>query len=219
MRTRKSKVKQKGGKPIASGGYGCVFELDDPKLVGKINFVEPMWMEHEGMTFERFMGLQRAIRTIDPNERYFITIREAKPIKVTDEKVQECYTDWAKKATEGSIENYKDKKLSTLNYYTMTRVQPTNVAAWSELQWQHALTGMNLLHDYNICHNDIHAGNFGLKDGNPVYIDMDGASYAASPSLVDQEGVKRFALYNTIQPDILNFEKMFKKYWKSSKNK
>lgn len=76
----------------------------------------------------------------------------------------------------------------------MTRVQPTDVDLWSESQWQHALTGMNLLHDYNICHNDIHAGNFGLKDGNPVYIDIDGAS----PSLVDQEGVKRFALYNRI---------------------
>lgn len=214
MRTRKSKVKQKGGKPIASGGYGCVFELDDPTLVGKINFIEPMWMEHEGMTFERFMGLQSAICTIDPDERYFITVIDAKPIKVTDKKVQECYTDWARKATEGSIENYKAKNQDELTYYTMTRVQPTNVELWSESQWQHALHGMNMLHKNNICHNDIHAGNFGLKDGNPVYIDMDGASYAAMPSLVNQEGVKRFALYNTIQPDILNFGKMFKKYWK-----
>lgn len=218
MGTRKSKVKrrtQKGGKSIASGGYGCVFELDTHELVGKINFVEPMWMEH-GMTFKNFMDLQRAVREIDPDERYFITIRDAIEVSVTDDRVKECYKDWASKATARSIENYIAKKLSTLTYYTMTRVQPTNVAEWSESQWKHALEGMNLLHRNNICHNDIHPGNFGLKDGDPVYIDMDGASYAAMPSLVDQKGVIRFALYNTIQPDILNFGKMFKKYWENS---
>lgn len=66
-------------------------------------------MEHEGMTFERFMCLQSAIRSIDPNERYFITIRDAIDVSVTDNKVQECYTDWARKVTERSIENYKAK--------------------------------------------------------------------------------------------------------------
>jgi hypothetical protein len=213
-KTRKSK--QKGGVTIASGGYGCVFEID-ANTVGKINFVEPMWMEHDGMTFDKFMAIQSAIRAIDPDEKYFITIRDATVINVNDDRVKECFANWATKASPVSIRKFKNAAPSTVTYYSMTRVEPTNVRDWSEAQWRHALAGMNLLHKNNICHHDIHAGNFGLKGGMPVYIDMDGAGYAREPSLsINRNGVKDLALYDTIETDTLNFRKMLEKSQKAS---
>jgi hypothetical protein len=210
----------KAGEVIASGGYGCVIGISD-KEVGKVNFEDAMWTEHEGSTQDEFMRIQKAIKELDPTEKYFITTTKIvnldlhKP-SLTVQNVKECFKHWMnnRSRTERQLVRADGKfRSNSLQMYVQTRVNPTDFTTWNEHQWNHALDGMKLLHKHNICHNDIHGGNFGEKNGMPVYIDMDGAYWERplSLSFSKSRGITLNNYENKYQ-DIRGFDRMVKEF-------
>lgn len=207
----------KAGEVIASGGYGCVIGISE-KEVGKVNFKDAMWTEHEGATQDEFMRIQNAIKELDPTEKHFITTTKIVKIdlhkqSLTVRNVKGCFVNWQKKQSRSDVLRAEEKfKSNSLQMYVQTRVNPTDFMTWNENQWNHALAGMQLLHKHNICHNDIHGGNFGEKNGMPVYIDMDGAYWERPLSL--EFSKSRGLLLRTYEnryQDIRGFERMVKK--------
>ena len=165
-----------GGAVVATGGYGCVFTYMHKNLgdcVGKVNFIEPMWMENEDASPEKFRAIQNKIFSLDPKENYFITVRDIVKFSSTHEDISKCVALYNEK---WKGRNIKFKKGQILDAYIQRRVDSAPpISEWTPEQKQHAFNGMQLLHMNNLCHNDISLQNFGFRNGLPVYIDMDGA--------------------------------------------
>jgi len=165
-----------GGAVVATGGYGCVFTYMHKTLgdcVGKVNFIEPMWMENEDASPEKFRAIQNKIFRLDPKENYFITVRDIVKFSSTHQDILKCLKDYNER-WEGR--NIKFKKEQILDAYIQRRVDPAPpISECTPEQKEPALNGMKLLHANNLCHNDIALQNFGFRNGLPVYIDMDGA--------------------------------------------
>ena len=163
---KKKSYKIRGGEVLGRGGYGCVIEIDE-KTVGKINYGNfPMYEEFGIKSLKEFMTIQQTIHSSDPSEKYFITTREVKQMNKNDPRIFDC------------VEN-DNKQVDFYDVFLQSKVEkPPSVYKWSELQINHAISGLKLLHTTGFVHNDVSKNNFGFKNDMPVYIDMDGASYA-----------------------------------------
>jgi hypothetical protein len=202
---------------LGLGGYGCVFEFNDPKyagFAGKINIVgSPMWSEGEVgeiRTENQFQIYQKQILSLDPKEKYFIPIREIiymdknyPPIKRCIEKYREKHSDRRRKPA---------LIPDLIAVYIQTKVDlAPPVKFWNYEQLNHALFGLKLLHSIGIAHNDVHAGNYGIKNGMPVLIDMDSA-WISNP-LIIQKFFWGFSMrsWGSTHEDIKAFKRMLER--------
>ena len=171
------------------------------EYVGKMQFFnEPMYLEW-GMSEKEFMSIQHEIHAMDPEEKYFIAVREIVHRKRTDPLLADCIALERPRAAVPSIYAiWVQRKIETS--------PPVN--EWTKEQRQHALDGMLLLHSRGIVHNDISVKNFGFRRGLPVYIDMDSASRALPVHIRHlRSGRYGIDLNQTREFDVNQFTKCF----------
>jgi serine/threonine protein kinase len=184
---RRKRTQLKGGEVISSGHYGCVFEIDK-KSVGKIQFMDINVYGDD----KTFLKIQERIFDIDKTEKYFITTRDIIRLKHDNPQVIECYENWKNGSASGftdisefHIENsIKIDPDYSFKVFVQTKVQqcyPPHL--WTLENKQHALRGLLMLHKIGFVHGDIKLENFGWKDGNPVYIDIDSARTPKTPEI------------------------------------
>lgn len=201
----------KGGNILGTGGYGCVFDYD-ANIVGKINFLDPMWMEDPNIeNYETFVRIQEKIHEIDPNENYFIPVRKIVAIPYNHPSIPECLYQWSLNASEKSFLKVQQKieKKESFEVYLQTKVDiAPEIKKWNLKQVRHAYLGLKLLHQNGICHHDISIGNFGFKNNLPVFIDMDGSGPCDDPILRVLDGKPKLSLANSACEDFEAFRKM-----------
>ena len=85
----------KGGTILGRGAEGCVLALNDTE-VAKVLFVTPWWKKR-GISNADFMRLQSKIRSLDPEEDFFIATKrfviaplETLPIEMQT-SIQSCW--------------------------------------------------------------------------------------------------------------------------------
>jgi len=164
---------------LGIGGYGCVFEFKEEKYegyAGKINLIgSPIWKEDDETRSEaQFLEYQKQILTLDPEEKYFIPIRQIILMNKNYPPIQKCIKKYIEehKKRERALPPIPDK----ISVYLQRKIEMAPpVKIWSAEQLNHALHGLTLLHSIGMSHNDVHQGNYGLRRGMPVLIDMDSA--------------------------------------------
>ena len=185
---RRKRTQLKGGEVISSGHYGCVFQIDE-KSVGKIQFRDVINVYEDDITF---LEIQKRIFDIDKAEKYFITTRDIIRLKHDNPQVIECYENWKygdalgyTDIFEAHIENLiKIDPDYSFKVFVQTKVQQCyDPRLWTLENKQHALRGLLLLHKIGLVHGDVKLENFGWKDGNPVYIDLDSARTPKTPKI------------------------------------
>jgi hypothetical protein len=197
---------------IASGGYGCTIRIDET-TVGKILFSDPIWKEYdENATDDDFMRVQTSIRALDPDETYFITIRDIRYLPY--DAVKDCVDNWLARMKDFRRKREEPRVRAQKQFpvYIQTAVDSdVHPETWTFEDFDHALTGLKRLHAHDLTHNDVHKGNFGMHNGHPVYLDMDSAWYARPLEIVRNRRYF-FPLYNTVVEDIVQFRNFCKEY-------
>jgi hypothetical protein len=191
-----------GGEILGIGNYGCVFDAANASgEVIKVNFIAPDWVR-QGVSPASFLEMQATLFSIDPSERYFITTKKIVDINIADfPTIRECWTLWLQNGQRDS----EELKRETFTAEFSTRVEKTDPKTWDDRQWQHALNGLNLLRKHSFVHGDIHAGNFGLRGGLPVFIDLD--KLAPAKKLLEFDRRKnKISLHNTLEHDVRMFQ-------------
>lgn len=191
---------------LGIGNNACVFSIQN--LAFKCNFITPTWKKNEDTNkkrnYKEFLQLQNKIKEIDIESKYFIPILHVTEMLSTYPPVQECLNKFNKKRRE-SEKNEVEWKI--VEIYIQQKVKPAPpVSEWSENQIRHAFQGLLYLHQNNICHTDIHIGNYGFDyKNNPVLIDMDSAWYETPLS---RNADKKINMKGTKYQDIQDFIKM-----------
>ena len=164
------------------------FQIDE-KSVGKIQFRDVINVYEDDITF---LEIQKRIFDIDKAEKYFITTRDIIRLKHDNPHVIECYENWKNGVASGftdSSELHIENSIKidpdySFKVFVQTKVQqcyPPHL--WTLENKQHALHGLLMLHKIGFVHGDVKLENFGWKDGNPVYIDLDSARTPKTPKI------------------------------------
>lgn len=191
---------------LGSGNYGCVFSISDDEVI-KVFFEQPPWAKtyEEGKEFAR---VQKAILAIDPENKYFVPTKKTIKLNLEDyPTITECWKQYLNRMDS----TFKPLEKKFFVGEIQTRAVPTNPRTWDDAQWQHVLDGLNLLHSNNFIHGDISEENFGLRNGMPVFIDMDFAASADNTLVYDTSRPKYLALKKTLFDDIKSFEYVLEK--------
>jgi hypothetical protein len=193
---------------LGVGNSACVYSVGD--LAFKVNFITPTWKRDEDLLHKRdsqeFMNLQKKILDMDPFQQYFCPILDIKTMDSEYPPIQQCLQKFNERQiimgrpiqTPSEVEIYIQKKV----------IKAPPLQQWSKEQLEHALQGLFLLHKHDICHTDIHIGNYGLHRNLPVLIDMDSAWYAKPFKVGGHRGSLTIKTKGTKYEDLKQFKNM-----------
>lgn len=195
-------------KILGVGNSACVYSVGD--LAFKVNIITPTWKRDEESsnprTSQEFFDLQKKIKEKDPEQQYFCPILDIKRMDSKYPPIQQCLQKFNQRQISigrpiknpSEVEVYMQRKVSS--------APPINL--WSREQLEHALQGLFLLHNLDICHTDIHIGNYGLHRNLPVLIDMDSAWYAKPLKVGGHRGSLTIKTKGTKYEDLKQFKNM-----------
>lgn len=205
---------------LGIGGYGCVFEFLEPKYkgyAGKINLAgTPMWKEDELLdgilrSEAQFLNYQKQILDLDPEEKYFVPIIEIIYMDKNYPPIKKCIQKYIEKHYESNNKRKREPEPipEKIAVYIQRKVDVApSVKFWSKEQLNHALTGLKLLHSIGLAHNDVHEGNYGLKKGMPVLIDMDSAWKSNSLEIKSFQSGYSLKTWGSSFQDMVAFKRM-----------